>query len=208
MEDLRQQLAASLPGRLAIVGLGNLDHGDDGLGLHLLELLADWANQARRDGDSVTLVPAGTLLERRLHELTGSRFDRVLFVDAVELRALAGSAALLDRSTLKSMLPQISTHRISLSMAAELIEAGGTTRVTLLGVQPGSLRPGRELTAQVRETVELLSEWIIGCDRPRDPVERSGTDLATQVATKVSTGGEAKFATKGFSRMALGVSSA
>jgi len=208
MEDLREQLAASLLGRLAIVGLGNLDHGDDGLGMHLLELLADWANQARRDGHSVTLVPAGTLLERRLHELTGGRFDRVLFVDAVELRAPAGSAALLDRSALKSVLPQISTHRISLSMAAELIEASGTTRVTLLGVQPGSLRPGRELTAQVRETVELLAEWIIGCDRPRDAAGRSGTDLAIQVATKVSTGGATKLATMGFSRMALGVSSA
>jgi len=173
MDDLRQQLAASLQGRLAIVGLGNLDHGDDGLGLHLLELLAGWAGRPLPEARSVTLLAAGTLLERRLHELTNGRFDHVLFVDAVELRAAAGSAALLDLRAIKSALPQISTQRISLSLAAELIEANSTTRTALLGVQPGSLRPGRGMTPAVRETVEVLAEWIVGCDGGLYPAEEA-----------------------------------
>jgi hydrogenase maturation protease len=173
MDDLRQQLAALLQGRLAIVGLGNLEHGDDGLGLRLLELLAGWAGRSLPEGCSVTLLAAGTLLERRLHELTRGRFDNVLFVDAVELRAPAGSAALLDLRAMKSALPQISTHRISLSLAAELIEANSTTRTALLGVQPASLRAGGGMTSAVRETVELLAEWILGCECGLDPGEEA-----------------------------------
>jgi hydrogenase maturation protease len=108
----------------------------------------------------VTLIPAATELERRLHELTSGRFDQVLFVDAVDFRAPAGSAALLDREDLRSVLPQVSTHRISLSLAADWVEAGSGARAALLGVQPGSLRPGRALTPEVERTVALLAEWL------------------------------------------------
>jgi len=192
MEDLRRQLAASLQGRLAIVGLGNRDHGDDGLGLHLLDILGDWAARPRPAAECVALVSAGTLLENRLHELTSSRYDRVLFVDAVELRAPAGSAALLDRAALRSLLPQVSTHRISLSMAAELIEADASTRVSLLGVQPGSLRPWHDLTAPVRQTVELLAEWITGCDRRTEPRLSYASDRDGFVAVSDSEDEEEK----------------
>ncbi len=53
---------------------------------------------------------------------------------------------LLNSDEMTARFPQISTHKISLGLLAKRVEANGTTKAWLLGVQPESLRPGEELT--------------------------------------------------------------
>jgi hydrogenase maturation protease len=160
MTDLRQELTGWIQGRVALVGLGNVDLGDDGVGMQLLDRLAGLVQAADTGAVTLTGIAAGTRLERRLHELAGGRFDRVLFMDAAELGAEPGSVALLERSALRACLPQVSTHRLSLSLAADLIEAEPPTRVALLAVQPGSMGHGQGLSRAVQGTVELLLGWL------------------------------------------------
>jgi hydrogenase maturation protease len=151
MNDLRQQLQTALCGNIGFVGLGNPDLGDDVAGLFLARCLA-----AR--GVPNVLV-AGTQPER-VALRTGDRFDQVVFLDAVEFGACPGAVVFLDAKSVQTRFPQVSTHKIALGTLACLVESSGRARAWLLGIQPGSLRPGRALAGGVRRTVELLTDIL------------------------------------------------
>ena len=68
---------------------------------------------------------------------------------------------------MEGRFPQVSTHKISPGLLARWIEAGGTTKTWLLGIQPGSLKPSRGLTKDVQVTFDILEKllcklWIQG----------------------------------------------
>jgi hydrogenase maturation protease len=89
--------------------------------------------------------------------------DHVVFLDAVEFGGPPGSVVLLDSDEMAARFPQISTHKLSLGLLAKQVEANGRTKAWLLGVQPGSLRSGEELTPAVRTTFELMLDLLKGC---------------------------------------------
>ena len=151
MMNLREQLRECLVGRVFILALGNVDYGDDGLGVRLGERLLA-AGMA-----DVTI--AGTTPERYLDGLARERFEHVLFLDAVEFGAAAGSVVFLDASAIAARFPQISTHKISLSALSQLAAANGT-KAWLLGVEPESLKPRQRLTETVETTLEVLSSLL------------------------------------------------
>jgi hydrogenase maturation protease len=153
MRDLREQLEQCFDGRVGLVGVGNVERGDDGLGVRLAEDLR-FANHDLR------VVVAGTSPERYLTGLKDGGFNHVIFLDAVEFGGAPGTAVFLDANEMASRLPQVSTHKISLGTLAQWIEAGGTTRAWLLGVQPASLRPGMNLSPTVERTLEILSTML------------------------------------------------
>lgn len=170
MNDLRQQLHETLHGRVCIVGVGNVAGGDDGAGVRLAEALAN--DQRRMAGDewpvlqgaradaSCEILVAGMSPERHLSRLSAGAFDAVLFLDAVECGAVPGAVVLLDAADMASRFPQVSTHRISLGLLAQMIEANGHTRVWLLGVQPASLKPGDRLSCEVAAAIECLADLL------------------------------------------------
>ena len=152
MPDLRAQLQECLRGRVAFLGLGSRDRGDDGFGVRLAERLA----AAGLPG----VVDAGTAPERCLHRAVDGGCDHVVFLDAVDFGREPGAVAFLDAAAIAARYPQISTHKISLGLLARAVEAAGPTRAWLLGVQPASLRPGATLTAPVQTTLDLLADLL------------------------------------------------
>lgn len=150
--DLADDLRTRLTGRVAVVGIGNPDLGDDGAGCRLAEALA-----AR--GVPEVLVAERTP-ERLLGPLRRGGYDRILFLDAVEIGAPPGAAGLLEGTGLAARHPQLSTHKLSLGTLARLLEAEAGPRVLLLGIQPGSLRPGAGLSEAVAVTVGLLADLL------------------------------------------------
>ncbi len=152
MRTLLDELRESLRGRVCLVGLGNPDLADDGFGVRLAERL-----RLRGYPD---VVEAGTTPERWVSRLSDGRYDTVLFLDAVEMGAEPGAVALFAAQELRERFPQVSTHKLSLSLLASLIEASGKTRVCLLGTQPASLRPGDGLTPSLQQTLEALATLL------------------------------------------------
>ena len=149
---LDDELRGTLCGRVCLVGLGNPDLSDDGFGLRLAAAL--------RAIGYPHVVEAGTTPERWVGRLADAHYDTVLFLDAVELGAEPGAVALFPAEALSARFPQISTHKLSLSLLASLMEASGHTRVWLLGAQPASLRPGGDLTPPLQRTLEALTELL------------------------------------------------
>ncbi len=156
MHDLRTQLRQILQGRVCLVGVGNVDLGDDALGVKLAQMVEDLPLAIC----NLRIILAGSTPERCLAELSHGDFDHVLFLDAVEFGAEPGAVALLNSTEMAARFPQISTHKLSLGLLAKMVEATCPTKVCLLGVQPESLKEGHTLTPTVQASVELLADLL------------------------------------------------
>ncbi len=152
MPDLRQQLESLLRGRVAFVGVGNVEYGDDGFGMRLAEQLVS--------NGLADVIVAGNTPERFIGRIADEGFDTVLFLDAVEFGAEPGSVVLLDSDEMASKFPQLSTHKISLGLLSKWVESNGTTKALLLGVQPESLKASADLTKTVQTTLDVLLELL------------------------------------------------
>jgi len=153
MPDLLGQLGECFQGRLCLMGLGNIDYGDDGLGVRLAKKLVA--------AGVPDVIVAGTMPERFIDSAIADDFDYLIFLDAAEFGAPAGSVVFLNAEEMAARFPQISTHKISLGLLAKLVEEKGKTRAHLLGVQPESLKSTGELSPVVKTTLDILSTMII-----------------------------------------------
>jgi hydrogenase maturation protease len=159
MTDLREQLERSLAGRVCFMGLGNLDYGDDGFGVRLAEQL--------KSSGIPDVIVAGTAPDRWISHF--AVFDHIVFIDAVEFGGTAGSAVFVDSAEIAARFPQISTHKISVGVLARWVELAGRTKAWLLGVQPQSLKPSRQLTPTVQVTLEALQKLLCAVRIPAIP---------------------------------------
>ncbi|HXZ34342.1 MAG TPA: hydrogenase maturation protease [Terriglobales bacterium] len=150
MPTLRQQLEQLLKQRVCFVGLGNVEYGDDGFGVGLAEALID--------AGMPDVIVAGTAPDRWIGQLAA--VDHVVFLDAIEFGGAPGDVVFLNSAQMAARFPQISTHKISLSLLAQWVEANGSTKAWLLGAQPGSLKSPQQLAPTLRETVDVLCELI------------------------------------------------
>ena len=96
--------------------VGNRDGGDDAFGVRLGEELAGRGMPR--------VIIAGAEPERLLFRGAGDGYDHLIFVDAVDVGARAGSVVFLDAAEITSRFPQISTHRLSLGLLAQWVQAG------------------------------------------------------------------------------------
>ena len=165
MDHLGERLRQTLQGRICLMGVGNVNYGDDGFGVYLAEQLAA--------AGVAGVISAGTSPDRYLGSIAEQRFDHLLMIDAVDFGREPGSAVLLNATEIENAYPQISTHKISLGVLAKVMEEAGT-RVWLLGVQPESLRPGPYLTDTLQATLEaihvlLKHVWLSQAPQQRPP---------------------------------------
>ena len=153
MTSLHDQLRNSLKGRVCLMGLGNLQYGDDGFGVRLAEDLVA--------AGMPNVVIAGTTPEAYIGRITAAGYAHVVFLDAVDFAAPPASVVFLDAREIEERFPQCSTHKLSLGLLAKWAERSGGTRAWLLGVQPESLAHTDQLTRSVAKTLEMLKELLI-----------------------------------------------
>ncbi|UCH34319.1 MAG: hydrogenase maturation protease [Armatimonadota bacterium] len=152
-------------GEALVVGVGNPDRGDDGVGPAVVEELC---------AADVETLDVGDAPERYLGPMTESGARVLVFVDAVDFGRTAGEAVLLEEAD----LPQRScvTHRSSLALVMRYAREQAHQRSVLIGVQPGSMEFGQGLTPAVQAAVKAvaaaLSEALGG--RSRRPQQESG----------------------------------
>ena len=162
MPDLREKLQHCFRGRVCVMGLGNIDYGDDGFGVYLAESIASRLARSGKVFLGRNVISAGTMPERYISYVTARSFDNLVFLDAVEFGGEPGSVLLLTAEETTARFPQISTHKMSIGLLANLINGSKRTRVWLLGVQPVSLKTAGGLTAALQTTVEQLGALL--CD--------------------------------------------
>lgn len=136
-----------------MVGLGNPLMGDDGFGLAVLERFRDgWTAPATE------LVDGGTWGMQLLPLLEDA--ERVLFLDAIDQGAPAGTPIRLERDELPRRLSQkLSPHQVDLREVLAVMELRGTLprEVVALGVQPARVALGTELSPPLAALVEATA---------------------------------------------------
>lgn len=141
-----------------VLGLGNLLMGDEGVGVRVIEHL-------REAGDplppAVALVDGGTLGLDLLPLLDD--VDRLIMVDAVELGAAPGTVRVIrDEQLHARMAGAISVHQLGVGDLLAVARLRGTlpSRTSLVGIQPGSVEVGLELTEPVRLAVPIAAGLV------------------------------------------------
>jgi hydrogenase maturation protease len=138
------------PGVL-VLGLGNILLGDDGVGVRVVQALE--AGNARLP-PRTRIVDGGTLGLELLPMLAET--DSLVIVDAVELGAAHGSIGIYRGNATRSVPPPASSaHELGVSTLLETARFAGQLpqQVCIVGVQPGSIAAGTELSPAVAAAV-------------------------------------------------------
>ncbi len=139
-------------GSTLFVGVGNIDRSDDGFGVHLCRsLIMSGLHE---------VIETGTTPENWMEKMSDTKYQNVVFLDAVLAGQESGSAVFLDAATIKARYPQISTHKISLGTLARVIEERSGSRVWLIGVQPMTAVAGGTLSVPVQASLNNLLKLI------------------------------------------------
>jgi len=146
------------PPATLVLGIGNLIMTDDGVGVRVVHLL----QERYHFPDTVTVMDGGTLGLDLLHYLEGIR--RLLVVDAVETGGPPGTLVRLTGDEINiAFRTKLSPHQMGLQdllLVAEL-QGFAPEEMVLLGVQPGEIGMGIELTPAVEEQVEPLINAVL-----------------------------------------------
>ena len=166
MRSLHSQIRVCLQGRVCVMGLGNVEHGDDGFGVHVAaKLLAAGVPD---------VVVAETAPERYIGRTLEAGYDHLVFLDAVDFGGRPGAAVFLSAAETAARFPQVSTHKIPLGALAKWAESTGTMKAWLLGAQPASLQAGGQLSPPVQTAAEVLEEWLRELKTPRPAAAIAG----------------------------------
>jgi hydrogenase maturation protease len=143
---------------IMVLGIGNLVMSDDGIGVRVVQLIAE---RYRLPGN-VTVVDGGTSCFDLLPEIESA--DRLIIVDAVDTGAAPGTLVRLAGADIPLALEtRLSPHQIGLKdLLAVATLLGNAPKVTVLwGVQPESVKMALELSAPVMAQLEPLAAKVL-----------------------------------------------
>ena len=112
---------------ILIVGIGSEFYGDDAVGIMIAEKLANVSN------GRLKVTVCGDSPERVAGMISQEQPDELIFVDAVEF---GGPRWRFLIQRILRVAFQISTHKISLSLIAQMIESNGKTSRMAFRIQP------------------------------------------------------------------------
>lgn len=145
---------------IAVLALGNLMHGDDGVGIHLLRQLESQNRPLTAKcvarGINLRWIEGGTLGLELTHSLDGVEY--LLVLDAVAMQQAPGTVARYEGDSLYQLPVGRSVHLMGLSDLLVAIQLLGNPprEVILLGVAPASTAWGLEMSTEVTAALPLL----------------------------------------------------
>jgi hydrogenase maturation protease len=146
-----------MTGTTVVMGLGNLVHADDGVGVQALQ-------QLQRDSrlpPGVTLLDGGTHGLALLPHISG--FSRLLVLDAVDTGEPPGTVVRFEGSALNGLPGKASVHQLGFAdmMVALKLLGESPPELVVLGVQPLSTEWSVELTQPVTQALPALLDQVI-----------------------------------------------
>jgi hydrogenase maturation protease len=140
-----------------VLGLGNLVHADDGLGVHAIHRL----QQDSRVPSGVVLMDGGTQGLSLIHHISG--FKRLLVIDAIDAGREPGTLIRLEGGAVDKLQGKPSVHQLGFAdlMIALKLLGDSPGEVIVIGMQPQSTDWSSELTAPIRNSFDSLLTGII-----------------------------------------------
>jgi hydrogenase maturation protease len=138
-----------------VVGLGNTLLGDEGVGVHIVNILKDQPLP-----QSVVLKDGGVSGFDILPDILES--DRVVIIDAAKMGLVPGSVRsfTLDNVQMPDS-PEFSLHDLGLP---QVLKLGSTISslppMLLIGIEPKKIAPGASLSEEVTGQMENILEYV------------------------------------------------
>jgi len=150
--------------KIAIIGLGNVMLGDDGLGVHVVNFLR--RKYGDKIPDNVTILDVGTSIVNFIDDV--KHYDYVIFIDAIDLGGKPGQHYSLEinvenKTSENSHYSGMDLHSIGLNEALELLMTGDSRvkKVFVIGCQPSVIDLSLELSAEVKNCMEHVIDEVI-----------------------------------------------
>jgi len=150
--------------RVAVIGLGNVLHGDDGFGVRVIERLREERSCrvgfSPRGFSDVDLIDGGSLGVDLIEYLTG--YDRVIIVDAADMGLEPGELRTFTPDEVRSgeTGTPLSLHSADVLGTIHLAETLGEplAAIHIIAVQPASLAAGEGLSRAVGTTLKEAAQ--------------------------------------------------
>lgn len=148
---LKSIIRDKVKGRVAVVGIGNILRGDDGLGPRFIEIL-----KKRPPGNAV-LFDCGTAPENYIFPILASACDTVILVDAASLGLPAGEAKVFDLEEIADV--GFSTHNPSPRLFTDLLMTGrDNLNIFVVTVQTKTTAFGEAVSEDVLAGLHILAD--------------------------------------------------
>ena len=138
-----------------VIGLGNTLMSDEGLGVHVVQRLSDFADKFPQ----VDFTDAGTGGVSILHLISGK--DKAIFIDCAKMGEKSGAIKKFTLREIKStkVLSHQSLHEVDLIKIIEMAGRLGQcpADIIIFGIEPQSVEPGRELSETL---ADRLNEYV------------------------------------------------
>ena len=142
------------PGAVILVGMGNRDRADDGVGLELAERLKKrYPNHVFSEEDKSV---EGIVFE----QMERQDIDTILFIDATDFGGNPGDVQCFRSEDAQRFVPSFSTHKVPITLLMEVVEQHGK-KPLLLGIQPESLDFLASMSPSMEEILRRLEEEFI-----------------------------------------------
>ncbi len=142
--------------KLAVLGVGNPDKGDDGAGPYCAGLLKRLESAA---ADRLLVIDGRDVPESQTGPLRRFGPDLTLIIDAAAGGLAPGMISIVAREKISDA--GVSTHHIPLTYLIRYLEESIGSRVLVVGVEPATLEPGAPMTPAVKKAAETVSEFLL-----------------------------------------------
>lgn len=148
-KDLADGIKNRIKGKAAVIGIGNIIKGDDGLGPKLIAML-------KERGVKAPLFDCGTAPENYIFPVLTTSCDTVIIVDAADLGLLPGEPSVIGLDQISRV--SFSTHNPSPRLFTDLLTTGKEDlNIFFIAVQPKRMMLGEALSDEVMAGLEVLA---------------------------------------------------
>jgi hydrogenase maturation protease HycI len=142
--------------RVVVLGIGNPDKGDDGVGPLCAGLLARRASASA--AERLLVIDGRDVPESQTGPVRRFGPDLTVIVDAAVGGRAPGTIFIIERDGISD--DAVSTHRISLLYLVRYLEESVGSRVLVLGIEPADMREGAPITPAVLRAVRIVAEFL------------------------------------------------
>ena len=138
--------------RLVIIGIGNSNLGDDGIGVFII-------NEIKKRINTNYVLNGGTLPENIIHKLRKLKPTHILLIDAADFNEAPGSYIIANSDDIIGKA--ITTHQLPLSLLMQYLESEYSAKTRLLCIQIKSKGPGEPISPKILETANNLINILV-----------------------------------------------
>ncbi|MCK9614117.1 MAG: hydrogenase maturation peptidase HycI [Candidatus Omnitrophica bacterium] len=160
MQSLINQLTNKLANakRIVVLGVGSELRSDDAAGLIAARTIQKKVSKSKKP--QVAVLLGETAPENFTGEIKKLKPTHLIIIDAADISKKSGDVVLFNPEDIKGI--SFCTHQLPMSIMIDYLKNYINCDVSIIGIQPKSLRVGNNLSKEVKIAVKCVSDAVLG----------------------------------------------